>query len=127
MRVSGRVDLAPGAAAPDPHRASVGIDRDLLEEGEVGDDAVVDAAEASAVVRSAGDGEREGYKHGLVRVQTGLRPGGGEYVTFVGRLGAQNAIERIDGFAQGAGDKFKSRDKMGDNIDLLKARQNVRD
>src|SRR5262249_23707994 len=44
----------------------------------------------------------------------------------VGRKAAQNAIERIDGFAEGAGDKFKSADSMGDDIDLRKARENVR-
>jgi ribose transport system substrate-binding protein len=55
-----------------------------------------------------------------------LRPDGGEYVTFVGRKAAQNAIERIGGFAEGAGPKFKSADSMGDDIDLRKARENVR-
>ena len=55
-----------------------------------------------------------------------LRPEGGEYVTFVGRTGAQNAIERIDGFGEGAGDEFVDRDKMGDENDRTKARENVR-
>jgi ribose transport system substrate-binding protein len=62
----------------------------------------------------------------LGKCAKGLRPDGGEYVTFVGRKAAQNAIERIDGFAEGAGDKFKSADSMGDDIDLRKARENVR-
>jgi len=56
-----------------------------------------------------------------------LRPDGGAYVTFVGRLGAQNAIDRIDGVRQGAGDKLKELDKMGDDIDRERARKNVRD
>ncbi len=56
----------------------------------------------------------------------GLRAGGGEYVTFVGRTGAQNAIERIEGFAQGAGEKFTARDKMADDTDKDRARENVR-
>lgn len=56
-----------------------------------------------------------------------LRPQGGEYVTFVGRTGAQNAIERVNGFAEGAGDKFKRLDNMGDLNDRTKAKQNVRD
>lgn len=55
-----------------------------------------------------------------------LRPDGGEYVTFVGRTGAQNAIERVNGFADGAGDKFKKLDNMADNMDRTKARENVR-
>lgn len=55
-----------------------------------------------------------------------LRPEGGEYVTFVGRTGAQNAIERIGGFGQGAGEKFKGLDNMGDENDPTRARDNVR-
>jgi len=56
----------------------------------------------------------------------GLRPDGGEYVTFVGLTGAQNAIERIGGFGEGAGDKFVSKDSMADQTDETKARDNVR-
>jgi ribose transport system substrate-binding protein len=55
-----------------------------------------------------------------------LRPDGGEYVTFVGRTGAQNAIERIGGFGEGAGYKFVSKDNMGDDTDETRARDNVR-
>ncbi len=55
-----------------------------------------------------------------------LRPDGGEYVCFVGRSAAQNAIERIGGFAQGAGDAFQSKDTMADDIDLTRAQDNVR-
>ena len=56
----------------------------------------------------------------------GLKAEGGEYVTFVGRTGAQNAIERIDGFGQGAGEKFVAKDKMADDTDKALARENVR-
>lgn len=56
----------------------------------------------------------------------GLRPEGGEYVTFVGRTGAQNAIERISGFAEGAGEKFVARDSMADDTDRTRAKDNVR-
>jgi ribose transport system substrate-binding protein len=56
----------------------------------------------------------------------GLRPQGGGYVTFVGRKGAQNAMDRIQGVAQGAGDKWKQLDCMGDEIDRNVARENVR-
>jgi ribose transport system substrate-binding protein len=62
----------------------------------------------------------------LGKCAKGLRPEGGEYVTFVGRTGAQNAIERISGFAQGAGEKFISKDNMGDDTDRPRARENVR-
>jgi ribose transport system substrate-binding protein len=55
-----------------------------------------------------------------------LRADGGGYVTFVGRTGAQNAIERIGGFAEGAGSSFESLDSMGDGFDHTRARDNVR-
>jgi ribose transport system substrate-binding protein len=62
----------------------------------------------------------------LGKCARGLLPEGGDYVTFVGITGAQNAIERVGGFATGAGDKFKSLDNMGDNNDRTAARNNVR-
>ncbi len=55
-----------------------------------------------------------------------LRPDGGGYVTFVGRTGAQNAIERIGGFGTGAGEKYESLDSMADDNDPARARENVR-
>lgn len=55
-----------------------------------------------------------------------LLPEGGEYVTFVGKVGAQNAKDRIGGFAKGAGEKFASVDNMGDDFDRSRARENVR-
>jgi ribose transport system substrate-binding protein len=55
-----------------------------------------------------------------------LRPDGGAYVQFVGLTGAQNAIERMDGFQVGAGDKLVQRDRMGDETDRTRARENVR-
>jgi ribose transport system substrate-binding protein len=62
----------------------------------------------------------------LGKCAAGLRPEGGEYVTFVGRTGAQNAIERIGGFGEGAGPKFKQVDSMADGTDRTRARENVR-
>ncbi|HEY4260381.1 MAG TPA: substrate-binding domain-containing protein, partial [Schlesneria sp.] len=62
----------------------------------------------------------------LGKCAKGLRAEGGDYVTFVGRTGAQNAIERIDGFAEGAGDKFVLKDKMADDTNKAAARDNVR-
>jgi len=55
-----------------------------------------------------------------------LRPEGGEYATFVARPNAQNGIDRIKGFAEGAGDKFKSVGTFADDQDANKARENVR-
>ena len=56
----------------------------------------------------------------------GLKPEGGEYVTFVGYQEAQNARDRISGFGDGAGDKFTSADAMADKTDRGIARENVR-
>ncbi|MBX9788838.1 MAG: substrate-binding domain-containing protein [Pirellulales bacterium] len=55
-----------------------------------------------------------------------LRPDAGAYVQFVGLTGAQNAIERMDGFKTGAGEKLVERDRMGDETDRTRARENVR-
>lgn len=55
-----------------------------------------------------------------------LRPDGGDYVCFVGVTDAQNAIERIGGFAKGAGNKFVSKDTMPDGALTDQARENVR-
>jgi ribose transport system substrate-binding protein len=62
----------------------------------------------------------------LGKCAAGLRPEGGEYVIFVGRTGAQNAMERIGGFREGAGPKFKEADRMADSADRTRARENVR-
>ena len=62
----------------------------------------------------------------LGKCAAGLKAEGGEYVTFVGLKGAQNARDRIGGFAEGAGAKFVSKDSMGDEFDEIKARENVR-
>lgn len=57
----------------------------------------------------------------------GLLPEGGKYATFVGLKTAANAQERISGFAEGAGDKFKQADNLGDGGNEDVARTNVRD
>ena len=54
-------------------------------------------------------------------------PDGGKYVTFVGFTEHKTPAERIGGFGQGAGDKFKLIDNMADHSDPSKAQQNVRD
>jgi ribose transport system substrate-binding protein len=55
-----------------------------------------------------------------------LRPEGGKYVAFFGIAGAQNVIERTSGFVDGAGDQFLETDLMADDLDLPRARDNVR-
>ena len=63
----------------------------------------------------------------LGKAAAGIRPDGGKYATFVGLKGAANAIERIDGFAQGSGDKFQQVENLGDDMDLSTAQKNVND
>jgi ribose transport system substrate-binding protein len=63
----------------------------------------------------------------LGKAAAGIRPAGGKYATFVGLKGAANAIERISGFAQGAGDKFQQVENLGDDMDLSTALKNVKD
>lgn len=62
----------------------------------------------------------------LGKAAKALEPSGGEYVTFVGRSDAQNAVERIAGFGEGAGAGFTAKDSMTDGNDPSKARENVR-
>lgn len=64
----------------------------------------------------------------LGKAAHGLRPDGGKYVCFVGHKSAANAIERITGFAEGAGASFvAAEDTLGDEMDLSVADKNVRD
>lgn len=55
-----------------------------------------------------------------------ILPDGGEYVCFVGLKGAHNAIERMDGFQKGAGEKFKELARQADDVDDVRAQENVR-
>ncbi len=72
------------------------------------------------------DNKKAGRQLGLCA--KALRPDGGEYVQFVGRTGAQNAIERMNGFAEAVGtEKFKEQARMEDEINRTKSRDNVRD
>jgi ribose transport system substrate-binding protein len=64
----------------------------------------------------------------LGKAAKGLRPDGGNYVCFVGHKSAANAVERISGFAEGAGESFKAaEDTLADEMDLSTADKNVRD
>lgn len=62
----------------------------------------------------------------LGRATKVLQPDGGEYVTFVGRTGAQNAVERVEGFAEGVEGHLAAKDNMGDEFDRSRAKENVR-
>ncbi|MFQ5733803.1 MAG: substrate-binding domain-containing protein [Planctomycetaceae bacterium] len=55
-----------------------------------------------------------------------LRPAGGDYATFVGYNSAQNAMDRINGFAEGTGPKFKSKDSLEDLLEYKKGVENTR-
>jgi ribose transport system substrate-binding protein len=62
----------------------------------------------------------------LGKAALGLQPKGGKYATFVGKKSAANAVERIRGFAEGAGGTFESLDSLEDGINDSKAQENVR-
>jgi ribose transport system substrate-binding protein len=62
----------------------------------------------------------------LGKAAKGLRPEGGKYATFVGLKSAANAVERIEGFGQAAGDGFEEVESLGDEMDLSVAQKNVR-
>ncbi len=64
----------------------------------------------------------------LGKCAKGLRADGGNFITFVGIVSAQNAQERTGGFADGAGNSFKDLNKgpMGDDLDRSRAKENVR-
>ncbi|MBS0261789.1 MAG: substrate-binding domain-containing protein [Planctomycetes bacterium] len=62
----------------------------------------------------------------LGRLAAQLRPAGGKAVTFVGFAGAQNAIERIGGFKEGAASaKIEVVETKEDQTDQTKAQNNV--
>lgn len=57
----------------------------------------------------------------------GMKPAGGEYMQFVGYDSMQNAVQRMDGFTNAAGDKFTQKGRRTDDTDRNRARDNVRD
>ena len=61
----------------------------------------------------------------LGNVASQLLPEGGTAVVFVGIRSGQNALERINGFKDGAGKKIRVVDIMEDGADVNKARRNV--
>jgi ribose transport system substrate-binding protein len=56
-----------------------------------------------------------------------LRPGGGEYVQFVGLDSQMNAYQRMDGFTSAVGEKYVQKARRVDDTDRSRARDNVRD
>jgi ribose transport system substrate-binding protein len=50
----------------------------------------------------------------------------GSYVQFVGFPGSDNATKRMDGFEKSVGDDYTEADRMGDELDRTRARDNVR-
>ncbi|MFN9719784.1 MAG: substrate-binding domain-containing protein [Planctomycetota bacterium] len=56
-----------------------------------------------------------------------IRPGGGEYVQFVGLDSQQNAVQRMDGFTSAVGDQYVQKGRRVDDTDRSRARDNVRD
>lgn len=63
----------------------------------------------------------------LGKAAKALLPEGGKFATFVGNKSQANAVQRDQGFKQGAGDKFEQVDFLADAVDPSKARQNVHD
>jgi ribose transport system substrate-binding protein len=63
----------------------------------------------------------------LGRSAKALRPGGGKFAVFVGNEGNANAKGRINGFIEGAGDKFEKVELLNDTGKPEIARKNVRD
>ena len=61
----------------------------------------------------------------LGKAARAISPNGTEYATFVGIKTVDNAVKRIEGFADGAGQDFTERDSLGDGVDPDRAQQNV--
>lgn len=101
--------------------------RDLKRQGKVVICIDSDVADTYADVREAYIGTvnvKAGETAG--RAAKALRPEGGKVVGFVGTSSAANARERLDGFFQGAGEKFLKTEVMDDNSDTSgKAHANV--
>ncbi len=55
-----------------------------------------------------------------------LVPDGGGFVQFVGRTGSANAIDRMNAFKDAVGSNCQELDRMGDEMDQSRARDNVR-
>jgi len=56
-----------------------------------------------------------------------LQPDGGKFAFFLGSTSSANAILRMNGFQQGAGESFREIERLEDRGDLPTARKNVQD
>ncbi|SFJ07817.1 sugar-binding protein [Planctomicrobium piriforme] len=63
----------------------------------------------------------------LGRAGKALTPDGSKFAFFVGNTGAANAIARMEGFVEGAGEKFTEVERLEDRGDRPTARKNVQD
>lgn len=63
----------------------------------------------------------------LGRAGKALQPDGAHFAFFVGNVGSANAIARMEGFKEGAGDKFVEVERLEDRGDRPTARKNVQD
>lgn len=63
----------------------------------------------------------------LGRAARAVAPEGAKFAFFVGDLGVANAKERMQGFVEGAGEKFEEKTRLSDLGDRGKARKNVED
>lgn len=94
------------------------------------------------VITIDGDVDRERYRdarfaylgtdnliggHELGVAARALSPNGAKFAFFVGNVGAANAIERMQGFLNGAGPGFTELSRLDDGGDRPKARKNVED
>jgi ribose transport system substrate-binding protein len=61
----------------------------------------------------------------LGRAARAISPDGAKFAFFVGDLGVANAVERMSGFVEGAGDGFTELTRLSDGGDRTKARTNV--
>jgi ribose transport system substrate-binding protein len=62
----------------------------------------------------------------LGKTAKGLMPDGAKYAQFVGLKTVANAQDRMNGFAEGAGEKFEEIDRLADNGDHNEAQENVK-
>lgn len=85
-----------------------------------------DAPQSDRIAYLGSSNTAAGIQAGEIAVQA--MPDGGKCMGFVGFLGADNAVERIDGFRQAvAGSGIELVDVRGDDVDFAVARRNVDD
>ncbi len=63
----------------------------------------------------------------LGKAAKALTPDGSKFAFFVGNTSSANAIARMAGFKEGAGEKFQEIERLEDRADLPIARKNVQD